>query len=534
MIALPPDPARAYPNPQSPRGSRHALADPVGSLGDHAGVPREPVRVKVVGKPEVFKKPGPYLIMPNHPAFSDPPNLLVHLWPAFKMRPLLLETNFNNPVLAPFGWLLRSINMPDISRASAEDRRKAESAVGEVIAALKRGENVILWPSGRLSRDGSERLGGARSAADILAAVPNVTVVLARTRGLWGSMFSWADGKPALLPMILKSFGLWIANLFFFTPRRRVTVTLEAFTPDQRPEPNREAINTWLEEWYNADTPREQPTFIPHHFLFGPRTHEFPPPATAAEFDLSRVKPETKAAVAQIIEEKIKRPLTDSADRGETTIAQLGMDSLDAMEVTYTVEQRFGFNSEMVPTTLGELWALAEGLQEKAPPKPPPAGWFDPPPDDRPLAIPGETVAEAFLNQAFARRKMLMVADDLAGGVTFEKLVIGASAMAARFRTIETANVGLMLPAAVALDLALLGLTLAGKVPVVPNWTIGPANPAHAPTIPGLTHVVTSKAPVDRVQVEAPGTKRLFLEESRAAIGTHAPRPRPRPHRTSS
>ena len=37
------------------------------------------------------------------------------------MRPLLLETNFKNPLLAPFGWLLRAINMPDIIRASAED-----------------------------------------------------------------------------------------------------------------------------------------------------------------------------------------------------------------------------------------------------------------------------------------------------------------------------------------------------------------------------------------------------------------------------
>ena len=83
------------------------------------------------------------------------------------------------------------------------------------------------------------------------------------------------------------------------------------------------------------------------------------------------------------------------------------MDSLDGMEVTLEVEQRFGFTSEKVPTTLGELWALAEGLQEKTPPKPPPAGWFDPPTDDAPLTIPGETVAEAFLNQAFARPKMV-------------------------------------------------------------------------------------------------------------------------------
>ena len=88
-----------------------------------------------------------------------------------------------------------------------------------------------------------------------------------------------------------------LANLFVFAPRRRVTVTLEAFTAGRagRSRPARRSTR-WLEEWYNADTGgAETPTFVPYHFLFGPRTHEFPPPPTAAELDLSKVKPETKA-----------------------------------------------------------------------------------------------------------------------------------------------------------------------------------------------------------------------------------------------
>ncbi|HEV3439396.1 MAG TPA: AMP-binding protein [Gemmata sp.] len=476
-------------------------------------------KIRVVGKSDVFKKPGPYLILPNHPAFVDPPNLIVHLWPTFLMRPLLLETNFRNPILAPFGWLLRAIKMPDIVRASAEDRAKAEAAVADVVAALKAGENVILWPSGRLSRDGSERIGGARTAADVLAAVPNVTVVLARTRGLWGSMFSWADEAPSIMGGLVHGLALWAANLFVFAPRRRVTVTLEAFRPEERPEPTRAAINLWLEKWYNSDAPREIPTFVPRHILFGPSTHEFPPPPPPAEFDVSKVKPETKAAIAQIIAEKIKRPLTDRENSADTTFMQLGIDSLDAMELTVAVEQRFGFNSEAMATSLGALWALAEGLQEKAPPKPPPVGWFAPPGGDASLSIRGETVAEAFLNQAVAHRRMLIVADDLAGGVTYEKLIVGAGAMAARFREIPAENIGLMLPASVACDLAFLGLHLAGKLPVVLNWTTGPANLAHAAKIMKLSHVVTSKAFVDRVQVEVPGATLLFLEELRAGMG---------------
>src|SRR5262249_18060774 len=147
-----------------------------------------------------------------------------------------------------------------------------------------------------------------RTVADVLAAIPNVTVVLARTRGLWGSMFGWARGKPALGGGLVRGIGLLLANLIFFAPRRRASITLEAFGPSERPEPRREKINRWLEGWYNADVPREEPTYVPHHFLFGPRTYTFPPPPAAAGVDPSKFKPETRRAVAEILEGKLKRP----------------------------------------------------------------------------------------------------------------------------------------------------------------------------------------------------------------------------------
>ena len=76
-----------------------------------------------------------------------------------------------------------------------------------------------------------------------------------------------------------------------------------------------------------------------------------------------------------------------------------------------------------------------------------------------------------------------------------------------------------MLPAAVACDLAFLGLHLAGKLPVMLNWTTGPGNLTHAAKLMGLTHVVTSKAFVDRTRVEVPGTQFVFLEDLRASMG---------------
>ena len=49
-----------------------------------------------------------------------------------------------------------------------------------------------LAARGASGPDGAERLGGARATADILRAVPGVNVVLVRTRGVWGSRFSYA------------------------------------------------------------------------------------------------------------------------------------------------------------------------------------------------------------------------------------------------------------------------------------------------------------------------------------------------------
>jgi long-chain-fatty-acid--[acyl-carrier-protein] ligase len=476
--------------------------------------------VTIRGKAEVLKHPGPYLLLPNHPAFVDPPNLLLRFFPTFRMRPMLLETNFQNPALAPFAWLIGGIRVPDTDRASAEARERAEEAVKAVIDVLKAGQNVIIWASGRLQRNGVERIGGTRTVADVLAAVPNVTVVLVRTRGLWGSMFSWAWGKkPALAGNLIKGLGLLFCNLLFFTPRRRVTVTMQAFGPADRPEATRDQINPWLEKWFNEDAPQETPSYVPYHFLFGRRNAEFPPPQLAAEINLSKVKPETKQAIAEILEAKLKRKLSENEKVADKSFMDLGLDSLDAMDISLQVEQRFGFTADTIPDKVGDLWALASGLLETAPPKPPPASWFNAIANTRPVDIPGNTIPAAILNQAFANRRQVIVADDLAGAVTYEKLLVGATAMAKRFRDVEGDNIGLLLPASAGCDLAFLGLLLAKKLPVILNWTTGPNNLTHAAEVMKLKCVVTSRAFIDRTQIEVSGTKYLFLEDVRAGIG---------------
>src|SRR5262249_38925031 len=167
----------------------------------------------------------------------------------------------------------------------------------------------------------------------------------------------------------------------------------------------------------------------------------------------------------------------------------------------------------------GQVWALAQGLAETATPKPPPAEWFKAIDDNSPLEVQGDTVFAAFVNRALKSRKDVAAADDIAGAVTYERLLTGALLMAERFKRVEAPNVGVLIPASVACDVVLFGLYLADKLPVILNWTTGPANLAHAARLTSLTHVVTSRAFIDRTAIAVEGVEYLHVEDARKSMG---------------
>lgn len=178
----------------------------------------------------------PVLILPSHPAFIDPLLILTTFFGRFHPRSVLYEGNFPGPVRQLLVKLLMAVSVPDLARPSQDAHQRAEQAIAEIIAGLHRGENFVLWPSGRAQRDGVERIGAARALADILRAVPEANIVLVRTCGLWGSMFSYArtGQAPHLGKCLLNGILLLAANLFLLMPRRRVDihVSTEASTTD--------------------------------------------------------------------------------------------------------------------------------------------------------------------------------------------------------------------------------------------------------------------------------------------------------------
>ena len=477
-------------------------------------------RVRLHGFDELKNVTGPTLILPSHPAYVDPMILFSRVWPRFQPRPLVAEDTFKMPLLWPIMWLVRAICVPDVTRVDAEARANANKAVETVIECLRRGENQLFWPSGRLERRGYEILGGARALTEVLKAVPEANVIMVRTRGLWGSSFSfaWTGKLPNLASVFLGSIGWVLASGLFFVPRRNVDITFRLVDRKDLPPLEREKINPWFEAWYNEPGP-ESPTFVPYHPFLDRRDFEYPALAELKEVDLDRVTAETKTAVAQLLSEKLNRPLADKELQPDVTLDSLGLDSLGRMELTLDVERQFGHSSDDVPENVGQVWGLAQGLTAESAPQPAPKEWFAPLHSDMSADILDETIAAAFVVRALKNPRDVAIADDRPGILTYERVLAGVLIQAKRFAALPEKNVGLLMPTSAGGTMALVGLIAAGKVAIVLNWTTGPANLAHAVKLMGVKHVVTAKAFVNRLGIEIPGVEFVYLDEMIKQVG---------------
>ncbi len=479
-------------------------------------------RVRVEGGEALAGLRGPTIVMPNHPAYIDPPLVLAHLRLHAPLRPLVYTGTYRMAVLYPWMRAMGAVEVPELQSHSRSAQQAALAMIERITAALRRGESVLVYPAGRLQQQGRETIRATRAPAELLRACPEANVVLVRTRGLWGSRFSWArtGRQPNLMRVALRGGLDVLANLILVMPRRPVTLTVEVIPRDQLPPPEREQLNPYLERWYNQDG-GESPVHVPSHFLCGRRQFAFPEPQKGAGVDSQRIRPATWDAVQEMVEEHLGRALSPEETDPATELEQIGLDSLERMDLALEIEQRFGFRSDRVAHTMGELGALAEGLLtgEGSPTGSVPARWWKVPARSEAPAPRAETLAEAFVRQALANATDVAVADQLSGVLTYRRLLVGARLLSRRFARLEGDAVGVMLPASVAADVVFFALHLAGKLPVLLNWTTGPAHLAHAVRTMQIRHVVTSQRFIDRLGIQIEDARFELLEPLRASVG---------------
>ena len=90
-------------------------------------------------------------------------------------------------------------------------------------------------------------------------------------------------------------------------------------------------FNRKLEDWFNIDAP-ESPIFVRYNWCFGPDTGTYQTP-TATDIDTDSINKKTIGQVNELVELFLKRDLIDSEQVSGTRLEDLGLDSLDRMDL---------------------------------------------------------------------------------------------------------------------------------------------------------------------------------------------------------
>lgn len=206
------------------------------------------------------------MILPNHPSYSDPVIVFSQLWSQLRPRPLSWEGNWKNPLMIPFLELANAIPIPDLTRPSVDARERMKVALLQITQGLQIGQNQILWPSGKIQRDGVDRLGGNSGVEAITLKAPETKLLLVRTEGLWGSRFGYGftGNAPSFTKQSFIVLGWLMGSFLFFMPKRHLKMHFRLVTPNEYSALDRNGLNRLIEEFYGGTKPPE-PVLIPYH-----------------------------------------------------------------------------------------------------------------------------------------------------------------------------------------------------------------------------------------------------------------------------
>jgi len=428
------------------------------------------------------------LILPNHPAHTDPLILFIYLWPKMKMRPMAVEYMYRKPFINSLMRMVKTLPIPDFETSTNEIKlEKGKKVLDEVKKGLKKKQAFLLYPSGRLKLGSKEVIGGASATYDLIKECPNSNVVLVRTVGLWGSIFSRAltGRSPDIITNIKRSLKTIFKNLIFFAPRRKVNIAIE-LNPESFPRKTSKLdLNRYLENWYNQypshKDPREmlelEPLMLVSYAFY---KKDYP--------DVAQVRQLQKRKMPSNIPDKVKKDIygylaslcehKDAEIDPKMSLAiDLGLDSLDVANVISYLSDHYEIKAahpEEVDT-VQDVLALAVGKLDKSQDKIElKYKWPEDKKRPNPMMPQGDTIFEAFLESAERMGGYAAVADDSSGVLSYSKIKTAALVLALQIKKMPGEYQAIMLPASVGAYVTILATLFAGKIPVMLNWTLGP------------------------------------------------------------
>ncbi len=478
-------------------------------------------RVKIKGldnlNPETLNKPGGILFMPNHPSiFVDPTLVVLAVWKKFPIRPLIVEYMYYLPVV---NWIMRYLNslpIPNfVSASNSLKKKKADKVIEDVIEGLKNKENFLIYPAGKVKHQAREIISGS-GVHRIIQSYPDTNVVLVRTTGLWGSSFSRAltGNSPFMFANIFKGIGKAFKSLLFFLPKREVTLEFVPAPADFPYQGTRVELNRYLEKWYNrpdglsqqeGDEPGETLNLVSYSIWKKDLPQIISAQQSCGAINLSNIPVDIQEKVKSKLHEMTQIPAA-SINPEMNLGTDLGLDSLDNAELISFLDDQFEVSGVPVSelTSVGKLMGLAskqvsfgEQVEEELHDL---SSWDKSAPEGKVPLSTGKTLHEAFLNTCQRMRSQIACGDMRAGVLTYDQAKTRVVLLADYIRQIPGEYVGILLPSSVAAYLTILACQLAGKVPLMVNWTVGPR---HLETVVALSKVevvLSSWSFIDRLE----------------------------------
>ncbi len=460
-------------------------------------------RLDVSGLDEIARKGNRgILFLPNHSALVDPVIMVALLYTRFAPRPLADEHQVKRTAFGKVALFFGSRTLPNLEREGAQARDRMREAVLALGDDLRRGENVLLYPAGRLKRGYLEDIGSASGTETLVKNVPDVRIVLVRHKGLWGSGFSlaFAGRMPDFGTAVVRGVKGLLASGVFFMPRRRVTI--EFVEPTDFPRTGtRHDINRYLERFYNDGAPRN--TYVPYSIWERGGPREQPEPTY-------RQATGDPSAVAQATRDLVLAHLRQETGLETLTLDQrlnrdLGMDSLAVAELVVWLEEEFGFSVGTPDSlaTVGDVVLAAAGLGVSIAPADvaaAPAAWLAGLDSNSDVPIPaGATIPEVFLAQAARRPSQAAFFDPTSGLRTYRDVVTAIMVLKPRLEALPGEYLGLMMPASVGASVFVLAAMFSGKTAVMVNWTTGARTIRHSLETLGVSRVITARALVSKL-----------------------------------
>ena len=483
-------------------------------------------RIHVSGLEECLRegKQG-ILFLPNHPALIDPVILCSVLMAKFKVRALANEKQISGTILKYFYKPFGILQLPDIGIAGRSGHEMVLQQLQACVDALKAGDNLLFYPAGRIYRSKYEKLRGNGGVARILDEYPDARIVLVRSKGLWGSEFGRAKGyQISFGEALAKHIKHILLNGIFFGPRRDVYIELVNKPADFPDPPEREALNRYLETFYNQAATAN--TYVPYTWYERGGVREIPEPDSfnAAE-DTSRIPTEVRDKIYQKLHEITGKKIIKDSDTLGTDMA---LDSLLIAELHAWLQDEFGHevNSPETLRTVASLQIAAIGESSGTEPlRPIAAKWFVDKDDSELYVEEGEKITDIFLRNASLHPGRPVLADQGKGVFSFRKTILAILALKDSIAKIPGERVGILMPASSMSTIVYLAALYAGKVPVLVNWTVGLRNMEHCSKTVGAEKVLTASIVIERLKgkgVDFGGLeeKFVYLEDIAASISS--------------